>query len=106
MASYHDLIINAETFIADEVQTRSWKTGTVECSLGRETKRLPASIIGEMLTAHGFTAKYYTGKKLWPASVTSRIDQRTGKRWESVDFGRDERSGRCRKVQHVWFAKD
>lgn len=98
-------IISPSTFIADEVQPTHgfWIDGTVEVTLGGKTRRLPATKNGEAITAFGLTGRYQTGMKAWPASATRVIDPTTGKAWDRVSFGNDDRSGRCKKTNMVFF---
>lgn len=98
-------IINADTFEASANQPGHgyWTEGSVEVSLHGETRRVPAHKNGETITAYGLTGRYQTGTKAWPASVDRVIDPRNGKPWDRVNFGRDERTGRCRKTSMVFF---
>lgn len=100
-------IINAETFItaADQPDHGYFVEGTVEVTLRGETRTVRAtkSRNGE-ITACGLIGRYQAGTKVWPATVTQRIDPRTNKVWDSVDFGRDDRAGRFQKTNTLWFA--
>lgn len=101
-------IINAETFTASAEQPSHdyWIEGTVEVTLRGQTRRVRATKSkrdGE-ITAHGMTGRYQTGTKDWPASVTQRIDPRTGKAWDSVHFGRDDRAAKFQKTSAINFA--
>ena len=99
--------INPETFTAAEVQPDHgfWIEGTVEVTLGRETRVLRAMKRddGNQITALGLSGRYETGSKAWPATVTRVVDPRTGKPWDRVEFGRDERAGRCKKTNMIFF---
>jgi len=99
-------IIKNETFIANETQPEHgfWIDGTVEVTLGKETRRVKAFIKGNVVTAFGMTGRYATGTKAWAASVAQRIDPTTGKVWDSVNFGRDDRSAKFCKVNGLSFA--
>lgn len=101
-------IINACTFKPSDEQPAHnfWIEGTVEVTLGKETRRVKAhkSTRDNTITAFGMTGKYQTGAKAWAASVQQRIDPRTGQPWDNVSFGRDERAGRCIKTNALHFA--
>lgn len=101
-------IIDIATFAAAAEQPEHgyWVEGTVNVTLRGETRTVRAhksDSTGE-ITAYGLTGRYQTGTKAWPASVTQRIDPRTGKPWDSVHFGRDDRCGKFKKVNSLHFA--
>lgn len=80
--------------------------GTVEVTLGRDTKRVRAILTrkGDQdgdITAYGIIGRYMTGTKAWPGSISSRPG------WENdfVHFGFDSRSGKHRKVS-ISFAQE
>lgn len=100
--------INPDTFetAADQPAHGYWIEGTVEFTLRGEARRVKASKSGEAITAWGLTGRYETGTKAWPATVERVQDPRTGRWWDRVNFGRDERSGRCRKVLNQVFFKN
>jgi len=100
-----DLIINRSSFKAEktEVNGRVFD-GTVEATIGNETKTVPAFNNNGYITAHGFIGRYRTGKKLWGATVMNRIDPINGRELESIHFGFDSRSGRHVTIKDVWFA--
>ena len=99
-------IINPETFEAAEVQEGYYLEGTVEVTLRGETRRVKALMQkgGVQITAYGMTGRYQTGTRAWPANVTRVIDPTTGRAWDRIEFGRDERSGRCKKTSSIFFA--
>jgi hypothetical protein len=101
-------IINAATFTANAEQPDHgyWIEGTVEVTLRGQTRRVRAtkSNRDEVITAHGMTGRYQTGTKAWPATATQRIDPRTGKAWDSVNFGRDDRAAKFQKTSALHFA--
>ena len=101
-----DLILNPETFIFNGNKDAYYPEGTIEATIGNITKRVNCYVNGDVFTAHGFVGRYRTGKKLWGATVRSCVDPRTNRRWESIDFGFDSRSGRHNKIYDVWFKKD
>ena len=86
--------------------------GTVEVTIGRETRRLPAVITtfpedfraeAEIAVyGNGLFGRYRTGDKAWPARV-SQTHWRDGKVSESGYFGRDDRSGRFQKINGIFF---
>jgi len=70
--------------------------GTVEATLAGKTRRVRASVWEETpdaIYAHGISGRYQTGSKAWPATVILYGDGR-----EHIQFGRDERAGRCTKT--------
>lgn len=100
-------IIKADTFQeSDEKLDHDYFVkGTVEVTLRNETKTVPA-IKGTndgSITAYGMTGRYVTGTKAWPANVTQRKTPE-GKIWDSVTFGRDDRSGKFNKTNALSFA--
>lgn len=99
-------IIAPATFeaAAEQPEHGFWIEGTVEVTLRGETRRVPAQLRGEKITARGLTGRYETGTKAWPATAEHVIDPRTGKAWDRIDFGRDDRSGKFNKVNNVFFA--
>lgn len=101
-------IINAATFAATEEQPDHgfWIAGNVEVTLRGETRTVRAkkSTRDGAITAYGMTGRYQTGAKAWPASVQQRIDPRTNKPWDSISFGRDDRSGKFHKINALHFA--
>jgi hypothetical protein len=94
-----------ETFqtAAEQPEHGFWVEGTVEVTLQGKTRRVKAHKTGDEIRAYGLTGRYETGTKAWPANVTRVIDPSTGKPWDRVVFGRDERSGRCNKASNVFF---
>lgn len=99
-------IIAPETFVQTGPDAEYYVKGTVTVTLRGETRTVEAirSVSSGQITAYGFTGRYETGSKAWPASVTYVVDPKTNKPWDRVEFGRDERQGRCRKViGMVWF---
>lgn len=97
--------INPDTFVRGEVQPDHgfWIDGTVEVTLHRETRRVTAKMGNEQITAYGLTGRYETGSKAWPARVTRVVDPTTNKPWDRIQFGRDERTGRCKKTSMIFF---
>jgi hypothetical protein len=86
-------IINRDTFKAESVETTSWgavrDTGTVEATLGNETKTLPAVRYhkdGDIYITAGIGGRYRTSMKVWKASVGLS----NGK--DRIWFGRDDRN--------------
>jgi hypothetical protein len=78
-----------------------YEEGTVEVTLGRETRRLPASRDSEggVSVGHGLFGTYATSSKRWPAFL--KLDE---KGREFARFGRDDRSGRFNKIRGIAFA--
>ena len=98
-------MIKHETFEAGAEQPAHgyWVDGTVEVTIRKETRRVKAMLRGEQVTAFGLTGRYQTGSKAWPAQITRVVDPRTNRPWDRVEFGRDERAGRCKKTNMVFF---
>ena len=92
-------ILNASTFEA--TGTELWgsndltrEIGTVEATLGRETKRVNAVRYDDgSIVSWDFTGRYRTSTKRWPATVSLKDD---GSDW--VWFGKDHHSRRCQKT--------
>jgi hypothetical protein len=87
-------IINRDTFKAESVETASWGAvfdiGTVEVTLGNETKTLPARRAHEsnaIYITSGIGGRYRTSTKIWKASVSQLSDGR-----DRIWFGRDDRN--------------
>lgn len=97
------MIINAATFILTETQTYG-EMGTVEVTLGKETRRVLARRTANYITAYEFGGRYETGTKVWPASVSQHYEA-DGKVWESADFGRDDRHPKFNKMRGVFLPK-
>jgi len=100
-------IINAATFIpADEQpEDMSWVVGVVDVTLRGETRTVRAWQEKDgMIVAFGMTGRYQTGTKAWAATVSQRTDPRTGKVWDDVSFGRDDRSTKFQKTNSLSFA--
>lgn len=96
------MILNAATFQPAATQDETcakygWQKGTIEATLDGRTERVAATNYGDKIVAGGFVAKYETGKKLWPASVTLRGAA------ESIFSGFDSRSGRHHMAPTLWF---
>jgi hypothetical protein len=103
----HDMtnIINISTFEYTGSSARG-DEGTVEVTLRHDTRRVPASRSlsnPEQITAYGMTGRYQTGSKAWNATVTSRRDPTTGKLWDSIRFGRDDRASKFQKASALSF---
>ena len=99
------MLINRSTFQVNGAYSERSVYGTVEVTIGRETKRVRASLyqsvesphLNNEITAYGITGRYRTGMKAWPGSVTQRVDEKKGE-WEFVHFGFDSRSGKHHKA--------
>ncbi len=85
--------INPATFQVNGAFTTTAIYGTVEVTLGLETRRVQAIRWLNSITAYGITGRYATGTKAWPGSIDLRD---TG--GEHVRFGFDSRSGKHRKT--------
>ena len=96
------MTINAASFIIEKADGRI-EDGTVEVTLGRETRRLPAYRIGSRLTATGLGGRYATAAKVWPASITQHAAEESRPAFETARFGRDDRSLRFNKINGVFF---
>ncbi|RQU83915.1 hypothetical protein [Burkholderia cenocepacia] len=95
-------LINSASFEATgELHERSgYPLGTVEVTLGRETKRVPAwkDRNGCIAVLHGIGGRYRTGTgKIWRVSLSQHKHPTTGEILESCWFGRDDRSGKFNK---------
>jgi len=103
--------INASTFEPNgTVENHSFGTiedGTVEVTLGRETRRVRASRWTtpdeNRINAYGVSGRYNTGTKAWPASITLCL---TGRRagMETARFGRDDRDPKFNKMRGIFFS--
>jgi hypothetical protein len=99
-------IINRSTFTL--IQTREFSPGlfvdegTIEATLGGKTRTVKAWRYHSnlnILRASGFTGRYQTSGKAWPALVTLHANGN-----ESATFGRDDRSAKFRKIDRISFA--
>ena len=100
-------IINRDSFELEgaNVHDQDAEYGTVEVTLGRETRRLKANRRGVKITVHSqgqIFGRYRTGKKNWPAVLFSNMTPE-GKVLESCLYGNDDRSGRCQINNSVFF---
>lgn len=89
------------TFVVDKLDG-DYEVGTVEATLWNETKRVPCrrNTKHGFAVARGFTGRYRTGGKVWPATV---MVNHNGS--ECVNFGRDDRDSKFRKEHCIWFEK-
>jgi hypothetical protein len=88
------MMINAASFRIEDFGNRV-AYGTVEVTLGRETRRVRALSFGDgYIVAYGITGRYRTGMKAWPGSITLQ----PGFKNEHVSFGFDSRSGKHHKA--------
>lgn len=103
------MIINIATFVetetTDERLAKYFAEGTVEITVQRETRRVHAirAHSDGTVTAYGISGRYVSGAKAWPAQVSNRPGK-DGGRWETVNFGRDDRSARFNKANMIFFA--
>lgn len=79
--------------------------GTVEATLGGETRRVPAfrwdHNDGRVeIRAYGMTGRYNTGTKAWGATVTHDLAMGM----ERIRFGRDDRAAKFQKASALSFA--
>src|SRR5262245_772579 len=96
----HMTIINRDTFTAERSepvkwdQTKTVEIGTVETTLGHQSRVLPAKRYedGSIYIMDGIAGRYVSGGKVWPATVASYVGKP-----EYVNFGRDDRSGRFKR---------
>jgi hypothetical protein len=86
------------------------ETGTVEVTLGRETRRVRATRwftnderYEVEIHAYDLGGRYETSAKVWDASITYTKWADNGKETERANFGRDDRSGRFHKLNGVFF---
>lgn len=79
--------------------------GTVEVTLGRETRRVFAVFVPKYnwIIARGMVGRYHTSSKTWPARVLSKpfVD---GSFRETAHFGRDDNHPKFRKENCIFFA--
>lgn len=104
-------IVNVDSYIVDpdfvptEVEAKyGWTKGTVEVTLGGQTRRCRASDHGDEITAFDLGGRYQTGTKVWPACVTSYKPD-TGHRLAGCEypvFGRDDRDPKF-KLSCIFF---
>lgn len=93
----------------EEIRGTVFEKGTVNVTLGNQTRRVPASrwishVDGTAnIAARGMYGTYRTSANRWPASITSMI--RNGEVWENANFGRDDRSGRFNKMRGIAFGE-
>lgn len=93
--------INHETFKLDASATGFWH-GTVEVDLGNGrvvTAKAHRDDRFKTTYVHGFVGRYQTGTKVWKAMV----DYSETRGFVSAWFGRDERAGRCNKMQGISY---
>lgn len=82
--------------------------GTVEVTLQGRTQRCPVSRDqgdNSSLFVRGMTGRYVTGTTAWPATIRVWKSAHTGEMVETINFGRDERSGRFNKANCLFFTK-
>lgn len=101
--------INPDTYTVDpdfapsEAEAQyGWTKGTVEVTLGNETRTLKARRYGDRLTAVGLGGRYQAGTKVWPASISLHTEGRL-KGVETYDFGRDDRASKFQKLNGIFF---
>lgn len=96
-------MINPETFTAKPEQTSaSFIDGTVEVTIGRETRRVPALKTSRGITAYRIGVRYRTGAKVWSGRVERFAD--TGK--EQVTGGFDNRVTNSKIAYVTGFFED
>lgn len=109
-------LINPTTFIKTHDEVGSYKSsttkklveytteiGTVEVTIGKETKICEARRSGDTIYAKGMKGRYNTGGKSWNAVVWVRMNEK-GEWYENIDFGRDDRHPKFQKRDAVYFA--
>lgn len=113
MTTYHNDFLNVSSFEpCDEVRAYVGHkdfpqgivtiNGSVEVTLWGETRRVPALLRSDgRIMARGMVGRYVTGQKSWPAFAEASADGKT----VSVNFGRDDRSGRFNKANCLHFAQ-
>ncbi len=103
-------LINAASFVKSGVQDLGFSSGpfdvgTVEVTLRGETQRVEARSFSDgSMVAFGLVGRYQTGAKAWPASIYYRMSG-DGTWREHVNFGRDDRCGKFKKENAIWFEK-
>jgi hypothetical protein len=85
--------LNASSFTLTGYTPDGGEAGTVEVTLGRETRAVKAYRFNNCTMAGGLLGRYRTGKRAWPAVIYVYADGR-----EIVRFGRDEHTSRCHKA--------
>lgn len=85
---------------ATKLEAQGYQFGTVEITIGCETRRVPCMVCDGLIETYGWmtgiTGRYATGTKAWPCTILQRKTF-DGKIVEIVRFGRDDRCGQ-RKV--------
>jgi len=95
-------VLNRETYDAE--------TQTIEATLRGDTRIVPCSYYRyedgrEDYVARGFTGRYRTGSKAWPATLYNR--SAPGKApYEFPVFGRDDRASNFQKMSALHFAEN
>lgn len=103
-------IINRDTFQPADVQKENayFVDGTVECTFAGRTERVSAFRDNDgMITIRrgSFVGSYQSSSKPWPATITTRRDMRDKNHiYETVEFGRDDRSSRFNKANAIRWA--
>jgi len=84
-----------------------WVQGTMELTLGRETRRVPAEMIDGTLIARGIVGRYQTGAKAWPAYIAYNpkyigVERASHLLW-TVHFGRYDNHPKFQKLNGLSF---
>jgi hypothetical protein len=94
------IAILTETFVADGVNKYGRPVGNCDVSLGHKIVTVRACRTSLGIAVAGFVGRYRTSPKPWLASVTA-ADDAPGALF--VNFGRDDRAGRCHKLQGISY---
>jgi len=104
-------VINADSFEATTAETVSYRvieTGTVEVTLGHETRRVEAqrrtTFEGSNISivASGFSGRYITDAKRWP-TVVRMVIRSDGRQTETAHF-RGDPDPKLNKMRALSFA--
>lgn len=97
-------IANRDSFTPSATQDSTrFIRGTIECTIGDETRILKATKDNEdgRIWVYGFSCRYRTGKRDWPAQIVSWPSGNEG-----MSGGFDSRSGRHHLLNAISFAEE
>ena len=63
-----------------KLEAQGYQFGTVEITIGRETRRVPCMVCKGLVETYGWmtgiTGRYLTGTKAWPCTISQQMVQR------------------------------